>query len=1110
MNNESVNNGSVKKALGNNERVGRAMTSRGKFRIGAAGAALALAATSLVSTGVPSASAVAPTVPVTGFTVWQGGNAYPDATSVVLQWNRWTPVDDQDPNLYYVVSWNSGANSQQCPEGSDTTVYCTITGLTTATAYSFSIVLHKASGDSPSATMVAPATVTPYDAPDQPVAPTITTTTSSSVTLGLTAPASNGRPISRYEIYMATDNGGYNLETTTTSLTPTINGLNTAAHNYSFKVRAINTGGPGTLTQAPEKVSALSDSSSTTPTVPNAPANVLVSNVAVNPASATVSWTAPPAVPDHPVTGYTVTAQPGGLTCNVPSATVSCTYSGANALTTGTTYTFSVTATNDLGTSAASVPSLPVLIGNTASAPQNLTGTVGDSQVELNWAEPQTFGDTAISGYRIERATSLSGPWTVQIANTGDAQTHRTITGLTNGQNYYFRVSAINSSGPGAQVTSSVLMPGAVAAAPTSVVASGIQVSPTSITVNWTAPVDPVGYPVTGYVVTAMPGGMKCAVPTATVTCTYAGLNALPAGTNYTFSVVAQNGIGSSASSISSSPYLLGVPAGTPLNVSAVPTSGGAMVSWNPPTNDGGTAITGYRVQYSASGTGPWSTAVANTGTVNPQYQVTGLSNGIAYFFRVTAINSSGLGADATSTLSYFPGTIPSAPSNVVASGVHASPSSTATVSWTAPIVATGSEITGYTVTALPGGMTCQSTATSCTFTDTNALAVNSAYTFAVTATNTFGTSPASVPSLSYLIGDSPAAPEPVTATAGVGSVQLAWTPPSGPVNSYQVYLSTTSASGPWSVVTLNTGDLNAHVVVDGLANGTQYWFAVTATNASGPSDQAVSAGVTPGGAPGSPRQIAVTGATSSSITASWLPSTQTNGGAITGYTVTAFPGGATCATTGTSCTVSGLQPGLQYQLWVAAENGFGASDSLSGPAQISVGTLPATPGDPSAVPTNSGTARISWATTQVYGAAPVTYTVKKGSKVVCTTTESACVVKGLTSKSATFSIVASNAYGSSPTVSATANGIALFKIKVKGAKTNHPKVVITGAKPKKMIRITQQVVIPSTGKTVTTKYKVFPMNSKKITVPIRLIYGWNTIVVTNNGSTAKQSWNRG
>ncbi len=73
-------------------------------------------------------------------------------------------------------------------------------------------------------------------------------------------------------------------------------------------------------------------------------------------ASATVSWNAPIGEASQPITGYTVSAAPGGATCTTTGA-LSCVVIG---LTNGTSYTFTVTTSSGSSVSAPSVPSAPV------------------------------------------------------------------------------------------------------------------------------------------------------------------------------------------------------------------------------------------------------------------------------------------------------------------------------------------------------------------------------------------------------------------------------------------------------------------------------------------------------------------------------------------------------------------------------------------------------------------------------------------------------------------------------------------------------------------------------------------------------------------------------
>ena len=141
------------------------------------------------------------------------------------------------------------------------------------------------------------------------------------------------------------------------------------------------------------------------------------------------------------ITGYTVTSSPGGQTCSTNDAdTLSCVVTG---LTNGTAYTFTVTATNDVGTSTSSSASNSVTPVTTPSAtPSAPSGNIaGDGQATVTWSKPAD-GGSAITGYTV---TSSPGG---QTCSTNDADTLScVVTGLTNGTAYTFTVTATNDVG---------------------------------------------------------------------------------------------------------------------------------------------------------------------------------------------------------------------------------------------------------------------------------------------------------------------------------------------------------------------------------------------------------------------------------------------------------------------------------------------------------------------------------------------------------------------------------------------------------------------------------------------------------------------------------------
>ena len=209
-------------------------------------------------------------------------------------------------------------------------------------------------------------------------------------------------------------------------------------------------------------------------------------------------------------------------------------------------------------------------------------------------------------------------------------------------------------------------------------------------------------------------------------------------GTAYVFQVLASNTAGSSPWSASSAAVTPnGAIPNAPTGVTGTPGDRQVTLSWAAPLL-GAPIPTGYQVQFSSNNGVTWSSPVS-TGSTALTYTVTGLTNGTAYVFQVRGVNAAGSGAWSTASAAVTPGArVPGAPTGVRAVAGDAR----ADVTWAAPVDTGGQAITGYTVTSVPGGLTCSTTGTlACTVTG---LTNGQAYVFTVTARNATGVGPAS------------------------------------------------------------------------------------------------------------------------------------------------------------------------------------------------------------------------------------------------------------------------------------------------------------------------------------------------------------------------------
>ena len=91
-------------------------------------------------------------------------------------------------------------------------------------------------------------------------------------------------------------------------------------------------------------------------------------------------------------------------------------------------------------------------VSTTPGDPGIPSGTAGDGEVALSWTAPTDTGGSDITGYLIEQAVSTNSPsFQTAVSNTGSSATNYTVTGLTNGTAYVFRVAGLNSAGTGSR-----------------------------------------------------------------------------------------------------------------------------------------------------------------------------------------------------------------------------------------------------------------------------------------------------------------------------------------------------------------------------------------------------------------------------------------------------------------------------------------------------------------------------------------------------------------------------------------------------------------------------------------------------------------------------------
>lgn len=304
----------------------------------------------------------------------------------------------------------------------------------------------------------------------------------------------------------------------------------------------------------------------------------------------------------------------------------------------GTTYYVAVRAWNAIGGGNASTP-ISATPRGVPYPVASLQVTAANGSLDVAWSPPVSDGGSSITNFSIGVGASPSSlVWNYSTAS-GSARS-ATIWDLADGVQLYVSVRAWNSVGGGSPSAT-------VSATPLGVPypVRGVTLQPfnDTLSVNWSAPLTDDGAPISSYWVhySSSPGGAGPTVRSPSPCGCLVRLDPLLDGQAYYVSVVAENIAGNS----SSLPVHVGIPVGLPYppqGISAVLVSSStANVSWSPPATTDGSSLTGYILQYSSGGSGTQSI------TLGPSvvfYELSGLSAGTTYSFRVLAVNGVGAG----------------------------------------------------------------------------------------------------------------------------------------------------------------------------------------------------------------------------------------------------------------------------------------------------------------------------------------------------------------------------------------------------------------------------------------------------------------------------------
>uniref|UniRef100_A0A8B9BGM5 Titin n=1 Tax=Anser brachyrhynchus TaxID=132585 RepID=A0A8B9BGM5_9AVES len=302
---------------------------------------------------------------------------------------------------------------------------------------------------------------------------------------------------------------------------------------------------------------------------------------------------------------------------------------------------------------------------------------VSAEKATLTWSPPAEDGGSPIKSYVLEKRETSRLLWTLVAENIESCR--HVVSKLIQGNEYVFRVSAVNQYGKGEPVQSE----------PKTVIAKAGD--------NIKIEIPVLGRPrptVTWKKEDQMLKQTQRVNYENTATATILTINECTRSDSGQYPLSAKNIVGEVSEVITVQVHDIPGPPTGPIKFDEI-SSDFVTFSWQPPLNDGGVPISNYVVEMRQTDSTTW-TELATT-VIRTIFKATRLTTGVEYQFRVKAQNRYGIGPAITSesVVANYPFKVPGPPGTPQVTAVT---KETMTISWNEPVTDGGSPILGYHV----------------------------------------------------------------------------------------------------------------------------------------------------------------------------------------------------------------------------------------------------------------------------------------------------------------------------------------------------------------------------------------------------------------------------